>query len=116
MARIADAMRYAEPALKLADDPWRLERRIWNRRSAQGQFTAVFQGEERRGVLPLIVVDTSINGLGGLSPVQLTPGTRISLCAGSVPVAVRTGTVVRCEAQAGEGWRVGLKLDAKLCA
>ncbi len=116
MAQTARAQRETR-SLHLADDAWRLERRVWTRKPAQGHFTMTFRDEDRRGVSPLMVVDTSLDGLGGLSPVRLEPGTRVGLSTGQVPVAVRSGTVVRCEESPGDGaWRVGVRLDSRLCA
>lgn len=93
------------------------EQRAMPRRAVEALVTAVYQSAEadgeaaeaRTGVTPLELVDTSVKGLGALSPVELRPGTRVRLVASQAPVPTRSCEVVRCESEGPGAWRVGMR-------
>lgn len=98
----------------------RRERRALPRQAVEAAVTAVYQSCDeqgadplpRTGVTPLELVDTSVKGLGVLSPVELPRGTRVSIVAAQAPVlggASRACEVVRCEAEGPGVWSLGLR-------
>lgn len=85
------------------------ERRRRPRMRNDALAMAVFSNGDDAGTLtPVRVTDTSLMGLGVLSPVAVAPGSAYSILheAGCSPRQV--GLVVRCE-QDGEIFRLGLK-------
>jgi len=98
-----------EPKEAVAPSPLRLERRRTHREPVDGAAVAAFRTRERSCLLAGVTVcDVSATGLGVLSPVEVSVGTRVSLFPheGRVPTAV--GVVVRCEAT-DRGYRLGVE-------
>lgn len=104
----------AAPAL--IHPPHDSERRRFCRRPAEGTLTATFSDwQGRAGVAPLQLEDSSLTGVGVLSPVELTPGMTVTLCGADGRVPARTGVVVRCRRTA-EAWSVGLSFSRRAAA
>ena len=85
------------------------ERRRRPRMKNDGLAMAVFsEGVEAGKLTPVRVTDTSVMGLGVLSPVAVNPGSAFSLMHESGCSPRQVGMVVRCERE-GEFYRLGLK-------
>jgi hypothetical protein len=85
------------------------ERRRRPRSRAESIAMAVFsRGEDARQLTPIRITDTSLMGLGALSPVAVAPGSSFSLLHETGCAPRQVGQVVRCEPE-GNYFRIGLR-------
>ncbi len=96
-------------------DPFKLERRRGQRKTAEGVLRISYRvpGTEasgaRFGITQLTLLDRSPGGLGATTPVELPTGMAVKICPEGSSVAWLSARVVRCEST-GDGFRVGLQL------
>ncbi|GDX98126.1 hypothetical protein LBMAG48_05300 [Phycisphaerae bacterium] len=85
------------------------ERRKVPRRAVKGGAMAVFSAGKGAGTLARVeLLDASWTGLGVASPVEVEPGTAVSVIPEHAMSPRQIGIVVRCE-KMDEGWRLGLQ-------
>ena len=72
-------------------------------------------GHDSNALTGVEIVDTSANGIGIRSPIEVTPGTRFTLYPDSANWPAKSGVVSRCHWD-GEYYRCGLNLGLALAA
>ncbi len=96
--------------------PLAFERRHAHREPADEGVTGSFIGADGRlGVVPLVVMDVSNTGLGVDSPVEIHPGSVVTIEIPGRRAAAMTTVAVRCERH-GARHRVGLLLRQRIAA
>ncbi|MCC6662001.1 MAG: PilZ domain-containing protein [Phycisphaerales bacterium] len=97
-------------------DTLRFERRASGRTPVSGSVMALFADQHGPSVLTrLELVDSSHDGLGFRSPVEVQPGDRFTLYSGGIPVAHGAGTVARCIPE-GSHYRLGVRCEQRRAA
>ncbi len=85
------------------------ERRKVPRREIKGGAMAVFSSGRGAGTLARVeLLDASWTGLGVVSPMEVEPGTAVSVIPEHAMSPRQIGIVVRCE-KFNDGWRLGLQ-------
>ncbi|MFN5946244.1 MAG: hypothetical protein ACK5ZG_11595 [Phycisphaerae bacterium] len=85
------------------------ERRKVPRREIKGGAMAVFSSGRGAGTLARVeLLDASWTGLGVVSPIEVEPGTAVSVIPEHAMSPRQIGIVVRCE-KFNDGWRLGLQ-------
>jgi hypothetical protein len=85
------------------------ERRKVPRREVKGGAMAVFSSGRGAGTLARVeLLDASWTGLGVVSPMEVEPGTSVSVIPEHAMSPRQIGIVVRCE-KFEDGWRLGLQ-------
>lgn len=85
------------------------ERRKVPRREVKGGAMAVFSSGRGAGTLARVeLLDASWTGLGVVSPMEVEPGTAVSVIPEHAMSPRQVGIVVRCE-KFDDGWRLGLQ-------
>lgn len=104
------AMRVArEDAREHAQLKIQHERRKVPRREVKGGAMAVFSSGRGAGTLARVeLTDASWTGLGVVSPMEVEPGTAVSVIPEHAMSPRQVGIVVRCE-KFENGWRLGLQ-------
>lgn len=104
------------PLARIEPRPAQLERRSSARTRIRGGFMAAISDPEGDLFLTTAeLVDASDGGLGLLCPVEIEPGSRVSLYSPRDRRPADGGTVVRCSTD-GESFRIGLKRETRLAA
>lgn len=85
------------------------DRRKVPRREVKGGAMAVFSSGRGAGTLARVeLLDASWTGLGVVSPMEVEPGTAVSVIPEHAMSPRQIGIVVRCE-KFNDGWRLGLQ-------
>jgi hypothetical protein len=113
---VADELDLSESGLSIDAHERRRRPRMAVNNGQGAMAMVVFNNDslDSRALTPVRIVDSSLMGLGALSPVAVEPGSSFSLMYEQGLAPRQTGVVVHCE-QDGKFFRLGLKGRALAC-